>query len=467
MKKFHFILGAAGALLTAATATAQTDASSRLLPVNPGGPKTFGMVYDYASGTWTSTLSSAAAAAETLYDNTCSVGSFIQVADDEVIVDAGRLPSTSSPSNLTSVTGTLDAYPLASFDVAYCTAETNIDFEISFFEQFDACDDASAVEPTETFSIVGAPGAAVAGVQECWVVTIDLGNVAPGIVVDADGDGVYDGDPSLDNFGYGFQLVTAPANGDTGPLIAGDPFGILFGGSGGTGCAWGGGTYWAGSDEGTGVGTDDYFEIDSVEPSAMIDCFFFGGYLFANEYSCMYLELAGEAEDPGPTEPGTPYCFGNTASGNPCPCSNDNDGTLPLGGCAHGSSAAGALLYGEGVASIGADTLVLRGERGQPENSGLFVQAINSLDGNGVFIGDGIRCAGGTLKRLKVGFADGTGAADTSGVAQGLWQRSDDLGYTIAAGETIYYYWWIRDTAGSPCGNENNASNGYAVTWAP
>ena len=463
MKKFHFILGAAGALLTAATATAQTDASSRLLPVNPGGPKTFDMVYDYASGTWTSNLSSAAAAAETLYDNTCSVGSFIQVGDDEVIVDAGRLPSTSSPANMTSVTGTLDAYPLASFDVAYCTAETNIDFEISFFQQFDACDDASAVEPTETFSIVGAPGAATAGVQECWVVTIDLGNVSPTIVVDADGDGVYDGDPSLDNFGHGFQLVTTPANGDTGPLIAGDPFGILFGGSAGTGCPWGGGTFWAGTDEGTGVGTDDYFEIDDVEPPAMIDCFFFGGYLFGNEYSCMYLEMAGEPVDPGPSEPGTGFCFGD-GTGTACPCDNNNDGTLPGAGCANGAFASGAKLTGTGEASLSADTLVLSGVGLQPDNSGLYFQADNDLSPGFVW-GDGLQCAGGQLKRLGVRFADGTGASDTS-----AWTTSiSELAGNILAGDTKHYQLWYRDTSGGqPCGvgvNDFNATNGYTITW--
>ena len=66
-----------------------------------------------------------------------------------------------------------------------------------------------------------------------------------------------------------------------------------------------------------------------------------------------------------------------------------------------------------------------------------------------------------------VDVADVNGDADTTGVSQGLWQRSSDLGYDISPGETIYYYWWIRDTAGSPCSTENNSSNGFAVTWIP
>jgi len=466
MKKSYFLLSAAGALLTAATATAQTNASSRLLPVNSGGPKTFGLVYDYASGTWTSTKSEAAAAAEVLYDNTCSIGSFMQVGDDEVVVDAGRLPSTSSPDNPASVTGTLDEYPVHSFDVAYCTAETSIDFEVSFYEQFDACDDASAVEPTETFSIVGAPGSATAGQQDCWLVTIDLGNLEPGFVLAADGDGVYDGVPSLDNFGYAFHLVTTPANGDTGPVVAGDPFGLLFGGTGGTGCGWGEGLYWSSGSEGTGIGTDDYFEIDDVgPPSSMIGCFFFGGYLAGHEYSSMFLEIAGAIEEPPPPEPGTGYCFGD-GTGTACPCSNDNDGTLPGAGCANGAFASGAKLSGSGTASLSNDTLVLSAVGLHASNSGLYFQANNDLSPGSVW-GDGLQCAGGQLKRLGVRFSDATGASDTSAWTTPISVKAGN----ILAGDTKRYQLWYRDTSGAqPCGvgvNDFNATNGYAITWAP
>ena len=111
-----------------------------------------------------------------------------------------------------------------------------------------------------------------------------------------------------------------------------------------------------------------------------------------------------------PGGPGSPYCFGNTAAGNPCPCGNDNDGTSPLGGCAHDDSAAGARLDASGVASVTADTLLLEGTRGPISNSSLFFQANNSLDGLGIYLGDGIRCASGGVIRLKVKATDASGS---------------------------------------------------------
>ncbi len=166
-----------------------------------------------------------------------------------------------------------------------------------------------------------------------------------------------------------------------------------------------------------------------------------------------------------PSEPGTAYCFGNTSHGNPCPCGNDNDGSDPDGaGCANGHFAAGAHLGASGEASLSNDTLVLLGTRGQPSNSSMFFQGINALDGAGVFLGDGLRCAGGYLKRLKVKLNDPTGAADTTPVV--ISQRSAQLGDQLVVGDVRYYQWWYRDSYG-PCGNESNTSNGYMITWAP
>jgi len=175
-----------------------------------------------------------------------------------------------------------------------------------------------------------------------------------------------------------------------------------------------------------------------------------------NAYASSFVDTGG---------PGTAYCFGNVADGNPCPCGNDNDGTTPKGGCAHDDSAAGARLDGSGIASVTSDTLLLEGSRGPISNSTLFFQANNNLDGNGSFLGDGIRCAGGGLIRLKVKMTDASGYADSS--PQVITLRSASFGHVIVPGETLYYQWWIRDPGGSPCGNENNTSNGYMITWLP
>ena len=165
-------------------------------------------------------------------------------------------------------------------------------------------------------------------------------------------------------------------------------------------------------------------------------------------------------------EPGTGYCFGDPGSGTPCPCANDNDGSVPGSGCANGGFASGAKLTGSGVASISADTLVLSATGLDPNNSGLYFQANNNLS-PGFIWGDGLQCAGGALKRLGVRFSDATGASDTSAWTTpiSVWAGN------VVAGDTKHYQLWYRDTSGGqPCGagvNDFNSTNGYEVVWGP
>ena len=166
--------------------------------------------------------------------------------------------------------------------------------------------------------------------------------------------------------------------------------------------------------------------------------------------------LGVEAHEP---DPGVGFCFGDPGMGTPCPCDNDNDGSVPGSGCANGVFASGAKLTGSGVASLSADTLVLSATGLEPLNSGLYFQADNDLS-PGLVWGDGLRCAGGALRRLEVVFADAAGASSTSHVV------SVKAG-NVSAGDTRYYQCWYRNPAGSPCLSDFNATNGYAVTWAP
>jgi len=160
-----------------------------------------------------------------------------------------------------------------------------------------------------------------------------------------------------------------------------------------------------------------------------------------------------------PDEPGVGYCFGYSGDGTACPCNNDNDGSVPGSGCANGVYASGARLTGSGVASVSADTLVLSATSMEPSNSGLYFQADNDLS-PGLVWGDGLRCAGGALKRLEVVFADAAGASSTSLV---LSVKAGN----VLPGDEKYYQCWYRNTVGSPCGADFNATNGYAVTWVP
>jgi len=161
-------------------------------------------------------------------------------------------------------------------------------------------------------------------------------------------------------------------------------------------------------------------------------------------------------------DPGTGFCFGDPGSGTPCPCGNDNDGSEWWSGCANGVFPSGAQLTGTGTASLSADTLVLATIRLEPHLGGLYFQADNALV-PALTWGDGLRCAGGQLRRLGVRFADPDGSSDTSGLPLPISVKAAN----VAAGDTKYYQCWYRNPTGSPCATDFNTSNGYAVTWGP
>jgi hypothetical protein len=162
-------------------------------------------------------------------------------------------------------------------------------------------------------------------------------------------------------------------------------------------------------------------------------------------------------------EPGAPYCFGDPGLGTPCPCANDNDGSVRGSGCANGVFASGAKLGGTGIASVAADTLSLTSTRLEPLNAGLYFQGNSALNGGAGFLfGDGLRCAGYGTIRLQVCFADAAGGSFTTiGIAA-------EGG--VSAGDQKYYQCWYRTPTNPPCGagvNDFNLTNAYAITWAP
>ncbi len=176
-------------------------------------------------------------------------------------------------------------------------------------------------------------------------------------------------------------------------------------------------------------------------------------------YGFFYNTIHGVVEVDG-YDPGI-YCVGD-GSGTPCPCGNDNDGSLPGAGCANGQYVSGARLTKSGTASVSNDTLVLIGEHTEHNQSGLFFQADNDLSPGNVW-GDGLQCAGGQLRRLGVRFSDATGYSDTSAWTTPISVRAGN----VSAGDTKYYQLWYRNPSGSPCATQFNASNGYRITWLP
>jgi hypothetical protein len=94
---------------------------------------------------------------------------------------------------------------------------------------------------------------------------------------------------------------------------------------------------------------------------------------------------------------GTGFCFGD-GSGTACPCANAG----ALGnGCASSVNASGAHLQAVGTASLANDTLVMTGTN-MPNSSALYFQGTTQVGaGLGAVFGDGLRCAGGSVIRLK------------------------------------------------------------------
>lgn len=150
---------------------------------------------------------------------------------------------------------------------------------------------------------------------------------------------------------------------------------------------------------------------------------------------------------------GVPLCLGN-GSGPDCPCGNEaaNVGA----GCANGTGV-GALLAGEGEASVAQDSLVLTASALVPAQAGVYFQGDVALGGGeGVPFGGGLRCAGGHVVRLETRVADAAGASHTT--------LPIAAAGAVQPGDTRYYQLYYRDPAAS-CGASFNATNGLAVFW--
>jgi hypothetical protein len=165
--------------------------------------------------------------------------------------------------------------------------------------------------------------------------------------------------------------------------------------------------------------------------------------------------------DTGTGSTGTPFCIGDGVTPHTaCPCAN-NSATADAVGCLS-SLAIGGKLRGVGNASIGTDTFVLNGSQ-MPSSSCLYFQGtIQQNAGNGSAFGDGLRCAGGAIIRLKTqtnvaGISSYPAAGDPSIHVKG----------SVAAPGTRTYQAWYRNAAAFCTVSTFNLTNGLDVTWGP
>ncbi|MBK7875333.1 MAG: hypothetical protein IPJ77_06225 [Planctomycetes bacterium] len=140
----------------------------------------------------------------------------------------------------------------------------------------------------------------------------------------------------------------------------------------------------------------------------------------------------------------------------PCPCANDG---AAGNGCANSVNANGASLAATGAAA--ADDVVLHGAGMPAVVSCIYLQGDALAD---VVFGDGVRCAGGTLLRLRTranvagasAFPDSTDTVTLS--ARG--------GVTVGSGARRYYQTYYRNAAAAFCPPETfNATNGWTIDW--
>jgi hypothetical protein len=155
----------------------------------------------------------------------------------------------------------------------------------------------------------------------------------------------------------------------------------------------------------------------------------------------------------------TLYCLGD-GSGTACPCGN-NSAVGGMAGCTS-SLGIGARLDASGIASILSDTVVLTGTQ-MSNSSVLYYQGTTqTAGGSGTVFGDGLRCASGTVVRLKA-------ALNAGGMSQ--YPGAGDAHVSVRGGVTSpgvrTYQAWYRNAAPFCTPSTFNLTNGVELTWMP
>jgi hypothetical protein len=160
-----------------------------------------------------------------------------------------------------------------------------------------------------------------------------------------------------------------------------------------------------------------------------------------------------------PVGTGTPFCPGD-GTGAACPCGNNS----PAGnneGCLN-SLSTGGKLRATGAASIANDTLVLHGTQMANSSCLYFQGTIQQSGGAGTVFGDGKRCAGGSVVRLKTK----TNVAGASNYPEAGDPSVSVKGMVTSAGVRTYQAWY-RNAAAFCTVSTFNLTNGLEVTWTP
>jgi len=152
-----------------------------------------------------------------------------------------------------------------------------------------------------------------------------------------------------------------------------------------------------------------------------------------------------------------------------CPCGNPPAG--PNQGCDNSSGTGGAVLSATGIAYLSLDSLIFTASGEMPSALSIVMQGNFHL-ASGVVYGQGVRCVGGSTKRLftKTAIAGGITAPDLGAGDPAVSTRSAALGDVIQAGQSRWYLVYYRDPivlGGCSASSTFNATQTGQVTWWP
>jgi Tol biopolymer transport system component len=157
------------------------------------------------------------------------------------------------------------------------------------------------------------------------------------------------------------------------------------------------------------------------------------------------------------------FCEGD-GTGAACPCGNSG---APAHGCENSAVTGGALLTASGASSLSADTVQFQTSGELPSALSILIQGSDAAAS--VHFGDGLRCAGGSLKRLYVRAASNGSITAPQAGDPPVSARSAALGDPIPFGATRIYQVYYRDPNASFCpdpqGGTFNVSNAAAIVW--
>ena len=140
--------------------------------------------------------------------------------------------------------------------------------------------------------------------------------------------------------------------------------------------------------------------------------------------------------------PGTDLCQAGVGSVLACPCGNPPAGAPQ--GCDNSAGTGGAVLHSSGSAVLALDTLAFTASGELPGATSILLQGTVLLS-DGLVFGQGVRCVGGSLKRLYAGTAQNGSLTCPPGYGFSISARSANLGDPISAGTWRYYTFYYRD----------------------